>query len=119
MTIQDRLNGAAHEFEGKGTPAQVVVLDLPANIDLLVVNAVEAEMICGVAVVSLRAATEAAAVLSNQVAAAVVTAGGSGLAMAVRGKTPYGEAAHPVKLVDTHGAGDLFIGALAGLAARR
>jgi ribokinase len=70
-------------------------------------------MICGVAVASLRAATEADAVLSSQVAAAVVTAGGSDLAMAVRGKTPYAEAAHPVKLVDTHGAGDLFIGALA------
>jgi ribokinase len=33
--------------------------------------------------------------------------------MAERGNTPYAEAAHPVKLVDTHGAGDAFIGALA------
>jgi sugar/nucleoside kinase (ribokinase family) len=40
-------------------------------------------------------------------------AGGLGLAVAERGKTPYAEAAHPVKLVDTHGAGDAFIGALA------
>jgi ribokinase len=47
------------------------------------------------------------------VAAVVVTAGGLGLAVAARGETPYAKAAHPVKLVDTHGAGDVFIGALA------
>jgi ribokinase len=94
-------------------PARPLVPDLAANTDLLVVNAVEAEMICGVEVASLGAAIEAAAVLSNEVPAVVVTAGGLGLAMAERGKTPCAVAAHPVKLVDTHGAGDLFIGALA------
>jgi len=94
-------------------PARPLGADLAANIDLLVVNAVEAEMICGVAIASLREATEAAAILSNQFGAVVVTAGGLGLAMGVAGKTPYAEAAHLVKLVDTHGAGDLFIGALA------
>jgi ribokinase len=94
-------------------PARPLGPGLPANIDLLVVNAVEAEMICGVAVKSLTAAAQAAAVLSNQVPIAVVTAGGLGLAMAVRGETPHEEAAHSVKLIDTHGAGDFFIGALA------
>jgi ribokinase len=94
-------------------PARPLGPDLSAHVDLLVVNAVEAEMICGVAVTSLPAATEAAALLSEQVAHVVVTAGGLGLALAERGKTPYAEAAHPVKLVDTHGAGDAFIGALA------
>jgi ribokinase len=94
-------------------PARPLGPDLSAHIDLLVVNAVEAEMICGVGVTSLSAAAEAAALLSEQVAHVVVTAGGLGLALAERGKTPYAEAAHPVKLVDTHGAGDAFIGALA------
>jgi ribokinase len=94
-------------------PARPLGPDLSAHIDLLVVNAVEAEMICGVGVTSLSAAAEAAALLSEQVAPVVVTAGGLGLALAERGKTPYAEAAHPVKLVDTHGAGDAFIGALA------
>jgi ribokinase len=94
-------------------PARPLGPDLSANVDLLVVNAVEAEMICGVAVTSLSAATEAAALLSKQVANVVVTAGGLGLAVAERGKTTYAEAAHTVKLVDTHGAGDAFIGALA------
>src|SRR3984893_7454984 len=94
-------------------PARRLLPDLSANVDVLVVNAVEAEMICGVAVTSLRAATEAATLLSEQVANVVVTAGGLGLAVTERGNTPYAEAAYPVKLVDTHGAGDAFIGALA------
>jgi ribokinase len=94
-------------------PARPLALDLAFNVDLLVVNAVEAEMICGVPVTDLAAATEAAALLSEQVANVVVTAGGLGLAAAECGHAPYVEAAHPVKLVDTHGAGDAFIGALA------
>jgi ribokinase len=94
-------------------PARPLGPDLAANVDVLVVNAVEAEMICGVAVESLPAAAEAAELLCKQVANVVVTAGGLGLAVAERGNTPYAEAAHPVKLVDTHGAGDAFIGALA------
>jgi ribokinase len=94
-------------------PARPLGPDLSAHVDVLVVNAVEAEMICGVAVTSLPAATEAAVLLSEQVANVVVTAGGLGLAVAERGNTPYAEAAHSVKLVDTHGAGDAFIGALA------
>ena len=94
-------------------PARPLGLDLSDNVDLLVVNAVEAEMICGVAVTSLSAATEAAALLLKQVANVVVTAGGLGLAVAECGKATYAEAAHTVKLVDTHGAGDAFIGALA------
>jgi ribokinase len=94
-------------------PARPLGPNLSTNVDILVVNAVEAEMICGVAVTTLRAATEAAALLSEKVANVVVTAGGLGLAVAERRNTPYAEAAHPVKLVDTHGAGDAFIGALA------
>jgi ribokinase len=94
-------------------PARPLKPELAAHVDVLVVNAVEAEMICGVAVTSLRAATEAAVLLCQQVANVVVTAGGLGLAVAERGATPYVEAAHSVKLVDTHGAGDAFIGALA------
>ena len=98
-------------------PARPFDSDLTAGVDVLVVNAVEAEMICGVAVTSLRTATEAAMVLCKQVAAVVVTAGGLGLALAERGKPPYVEEAHPVKVVDTHGAGDTFIGALAACSA--
>jgi ribokinase len=94
-------------------PAKRLAFALASNIDLLVVNAVEAEMICGVPVTDLGAATEAAALLSKDVHDVVVTAGGLGLAVAKRGQPAYAEAAHAVKLIDTHGAGDAFIGALA------
>jgi ribokinase len=94
-------------------PARPLEHELSAHVDVLVVNAVEAEMICGLTVTSLSSATEAAVLLSEQVANVVVTAGGLGLAVAERGNTPFAEAAHSVKLVDTHGAGDAFIGALA------
>ena len=93
-------------------PARPLELDAAANVDLLVVNAVEAEMICGVSVASLSAATKAATMLCDQVPASIVTAGGQGLALAVRGGPPYAEPAHPVNLLDTHGAGDAFVGAL-------
>jgi ribokinase len=93
-------------------PARPLGDELAAKVDLLIVNAVEAEMICGVGVTSLSAATNAAAALSDRVPAVVVTAGGLGLALAVRGEASYAEAAHRVDLVDTHGAGDAFVGAL-------
>ncbi len=85
---------------------------LAQNVDILVVNAVEAEMMCGVAVSSLAAATEAATRLSSQVSNVIVTAGGMGLALVERGQPPQAHPAHAVRLVDTHGAGDTFIGAL-------
>jgi ribokinase len=85
---------------------------LAQNVDVLVVNAVEAEMMCGVVVESLPAAAEAAAQLSGQANSVIVTAGGLGLALAEEGRPPQVDAAHRVNLVDTHGAGDAFIGAL-------
>jgi ribokinase len=92
-------------------PARPLDPNLARNIDVLVVNAIEAEMMCGVAVASLPAAAEAAIRLSSHVTNVIVTAGGMGLAVAERGQSPQAYAAHPVGLVDTHGAGDAFIGA--------
>jgi ribokinase len=68
---------------------------------------------CGVVVGSLPAAAEAAALLSSQVTNVIVTAGGMGLAVTESGQPPQAYPAHAVNLVDTHGAGDTFIGALA------
>ena len=99
--------------DSNAAPARQLGRDLFANVDILVVNDVEAEMIFGVTVTNLPEATEAAALLSEQVANVVGTAGGLGLAVAEHGNTPCAETAHAVKLIDTHGAGDAFIGALA------
>ena len=82
------------------------LLDL---VDILVVNAVEAEAMCKLPVDDLTSAHAAATALSGRFACAVVTAGGSGIAYATSqdaGTIP-GE---PVNVVSTHGAGDHFIG---------
>jgi hypothetical protein len=93
-------------------PARALDPLLAPHVDVLVVNAVEAEMMSGIAVGSLDAAAEAAAQLSSQANSVIVTAGGLGLALAEEGRRPQVDAAHRVNLVDTHGAGDAFIGAL-------
>jgi ribokinase len=93
-------------------PSRPLDPQLAACLELLVVNAVEAEMMCGVAVVNLETASEAAEKLSRQAANVIVTAGGMGLAIVQREQQKRSYPAYAVKLVDTHGAGDAFIGAL-------
>jgi ribokinase len=93
-------------------PSRPLDPQLATKVDILVVNAIEAEMMCGVAVASLAAAAEAAARLSRQVKNVIVTAGSLGLALVECGQSPQVHVAHAVSLVDTHGAGDAFIGAL-------
>jgi ribokinase len=80
-------------------------------IDILVVNAGEAEALSGIAVASLDEAQAAAQALSRRFQVAVVTAGGDGVAVAGQ-DIVYAEPGHDVTLVSTHGAGDCFIGAM-------
>lgn len=93
-------------------PARPLAPGLLALIDILIVNAVEAEMLGSRVVDDLSSAVTAAAELSALVPAVIVTAGGDGLAL----NSHEGSAAipaHLVALVSTHGAGDAFVGALA------
>lgn len=94
--------------------APAIALDpaLDALVDVLVVNAIEAEMLGGGAVEDLGTAAVAARRLSRGNRTVVVTAGGDGVAFS----SPDGDgavAAEPVRLVSTHGAGDCFVGTLA------
>lgn len=82
-------------------------------IDVLVVNAIEAEELSGVPVSDLKSAARAAAGLIDRFQTVVVTAGGDGVVGLKRGEPPVSLPALPVKLVSTHGAGDAFVGALA------
>ncbi len=92
-------------------PARVLPDELAACLDVIVVNAIEAEMLGSEPVADLASAARAAAHLSGTIPAVIVTAGGDGVAVQsaeYTGSVPP----HAVRLVSTHGAGDAFIGAL-------
>lgn len=99
-------------------PWRVASTELADLIDILVVNAVEAEDMGGGAVRDLADAEGAAVALCDQVATVIVTAGGDGVAWAFRGTKASGLPARPVSVVSTHGAGDVFIGSLCSGIAR-
>jgi ribokinase len=95
-------------------PARALSSDLQPLIDILVVNAIEAEMLAGVPVVeTLDGALEAARELVLTFPEVVVTAGGSGVAYANRDGEEIVIDAVKIKVESTHGAGDEFIGVLA------
>lgn len=98
-------------------PARPLSAELAGLVDILVVNAIEAEMLGSAPVTDLASAAQAADHLSGKVPVVVVTAGGDGVA--VRSADYTGTVApHTVELVSTHGAGDAFIGALGACVAR-
>lgn len=82
-------------------------------LDILVVNAIEAEDTSTIEVNDLQSAKDAALKLTQLVPTAVVTAGGDGVAVATREKGVFAIKAQPVELVSTHGAGDVFVGSFA------
>ncbi len=94
-------------------PARELSPDLAALIDVLVVNAVEAEMMGAAEVRGLDAAAEAAERLAGRFDCVVVTAGGEGLAAWTAKEKRLILPAEKVDVVSTHGAGDAFIGTLA------
>ncbi|SIT59222.1 Ribokinase [Mesorhizobium prunaredense] len=100
-------------------PARKLSGELMALTDIVIVNAIEAEFLAGIAVVdTLEGAVEAARMLIDFYPAAIVTAGGEGVAYCGRDGEAFAMAAIPVKVVSTHGAGDEFVGAFAAGLAR-
>lgn len=86
--------------------------ELLGLLDILVVNAVEAEDMGAEPVTDLARAQDAAATLSADVPTVIVTSGGDGVAWAVRGQRSGALPGLRVPVVSTHGAGDMFIGTL-------
>ncbi|TGQ28808.1 ribokinase [Mesorhizobium sp. M00.F.Ca.ET.216.01.1.1] len=100
-------------------PARKLSGELIALVDIVIVNAIEAEFLAGVTVVdTLDGAAEAARALIDIYPAAIVTAGGEGVAYCDRNGQAFALPAIPVKVVSTHGAGDEFVGAFAAGLAR-
>jgi len=94
-------------------PARPLSDVLQRQVDILVVNAVEAADVSGQPVDTPSDALVVAAELAKRFLHVVVTLGGDGLVYAGADETPFALPAIPVKLVSTHGAGDEFIGVLA------
>ena len=90
------------------SPAQPLSPELLAATDLLVANELEAATLTGVT-----GPREAATALLDQVPEAVVTLGAAGSLYAARGAEPFTVPAPRVTAVDSTGAGDTFVGALA------
>jgi ribokinase len=119
--VPEAANIAAAEAAHRGgarvmlnaAPMRELPLALLAKIDGLVVNAVEAEALCGSPVETAAGAAHAAEALLGLVPWAIVTAGGHGLAIAGRDGARHTVPAHDVVVCSTHGAGDAFVGALA------
>ncbi len=118
--VEESLNlAAAAEARRRGirtllnaAPARQLSEAFLPLIDVLVVNAVEAEMMGGGSVSSLSSAAAAARRLSDRFATVIVTAGSLGLAAVLPGDGALELPAESVKVVSSHGAGDAFIGAL-------
>lgn len=95
-------------------PARDTAQALLDRVDLLVVNAVEAEMLAGTAPFEdLAGAVEAAQVLLGRCRAVIVTAGGAGAVYRDRQGLCIPVPAEKVQVVSTHGAGDCYVGTLA------
>lgn len=94
-------------------PARALPKALSDAVDVLVVNAVEAEMTGAAPVTDLPSALFAATLLTALCPAVVVTAGSHGLALATRDGVQATLTVPKVTATSTHGAGDCFTGTLA------
>lgn len=95
-------------------PARETAQALLDRVDILVVNAVEAEMLAGTAPFEDLAGAEAAGrVLLGRCRAVIVTAGGAGAVYLDRDGLTLAVPAEKVQVVSTHGAGDCYVGTLA------
>ncbi len=94
-------------------PARPLPEESLRMVDILVVNEVEAEFLCGFEVSSAEAAHRAADVLRQKGPhTVVITLGGKG-AVVLTDSERFSAPAFDVKVVDTTAAGDVFCGALA------
>jgi ribokinase len=118
--VPEALNiAAARQAKARGirtvlnaAPARALSDDMVGLVDILVVNAVEAEMMGAEPVDDLASAALAAQHLGAQFKAVIVTAGSNGLAAVDAEGEAFSLPAEKVQLVSSHGAGDAFIGTL-------
>ncbi len=94
-------------------PSRPMSADFTKLVDILVVNALEAEMMGAAPIATLPQAAAAARNLADRFEAVIVTAGALGLAAFGAEDQQFTVPARKITVVSSHGAGDAFIGALA------
>ena len=94
-------------------PYRPDTVGLLQGVDVVVVNRVEAAMVTGTAITSRADATTVATKLASADRDSVVTLGGEGLVARTRAGATLDRPAFHTAVVSTHGAGDMFVGALA------
>ena len=99
-------------------PARPAAPKLVENVDLLVVNEIEAAQMSSVDYDGRAARLDAAGRLAEDWKQVAVTAGSRGVILAARGHQPLEMPAEIVRVRSTHGAGDCFVGTLAALVAQ-
>ena len=88
------------------------------NIDILIVNTIEAEYLSQEKITSLEEAKNISKKLSDIYKTVIITSGGKGVTACKKNDSPFHIPALNVKVNSTHGAGDVFAGTLcAALAA--
>ena len=124
LLLQHEIGDAANEAAARlaraagatvvlnAAPAKPLAAGLDGLVDILVVNAIEADMLGGGPVTDLPSAVAAARRLLTLAPTVIVTAGAHGVAAAAGSET-LRLPAHPVAHAQTHGAGDVFVGVLA------
>lgn len=106
-----RQNGAIVVLNA--APARAMAIDLLDNVDVLVVNRIEAEAMSGVHVIDRNSAVAALPDIRCPRSSIVITLGGDGLVVCPKAGAPISIDAVPVQVTSTHGAGDCFVGVLA------
>jgi ribokinase len=94
-------------------PARELGNDLLDLVDVLVVNRVEAEMMCGVPVADRSTAHANIKKLGSPSRSVIITLGSDGLVVSTTSHQVLEIEPIPVTVTSTHGAGDCFVGVLA------
>lgn len=109
LDIAARARAARMRVIWNAAPAQPDQAGLLPLCDVLIVNRVEAGDMTGLTEPS----DQAQALLGLGPGTVIVTLGAEGALLAQRGHDPQRFEAHKVDVISTHGAGDMFVGALA------
>lgn len=118
LALARRARAAGAEALLNAAPWRPIPPALAGDLALIVANRVEAAQMLGVDPAALDPAAAAAALRALGACAAIVTLGADGLALVAEDAAPKRLGAFAVDAASSHGAGDMFMGALAAARAR-